>query len=381
LKWGLPLFPLASSRTTSSSRSLVQVEDMSTDKVLDWLTDSIGILESTLPQLEPRDRWDRPMPMSSEQRKQANECEQLLRKLRTTLEGLDLVEEDWFVQSGPLALTWGQERRPGLLVKPLTARYHYGRFFPTGNDTEMDKNHPRCVLMSATIGDFDVFAQELGIQQFTGRRVPSQWAPERRPVYVLDVPKLNYKSPPEHYQQQAQAIAEAILTVPDDWCGVIHVTRKSECYKLTNRLADCGLQGRVWTPEQGSTTWMAKQWEERKARIPGSLMVSHAFHEGFDGVQEKICVTAKCPWPYLGDPYEQARQKRSSSMYYLRTAQALQQQMGRTRRGEEDDYDLPDEKRGLCLVADASWRKLAGYGRGRQYLSDGFLEAIREWPK
>jgi len=279
-----------------------------------------------------------------------------------------------------LALTWGTKRLPGLLVKPLTARYHYSRFFPTGNGSEMNKLHPRCVLMSATVGDFDTFAAELGIQQFESRRVPSQWTPAQRPVYILDVPKLNYKSPPEHYDMQAKAIADAILTVPSDWCGIIHVTRKAECWKLVNRLADCGLQGRVWTPKQGSTTWMAKQWETRKRKVRGSLMVSHAFHEGFDGTQERICVTAKVPYPNIGNPYEKARQRHSGSFYYLRTAWALQQQMGRTRRGREQDYDTPDERRGLCLVADASWRKLAGYGKGKQYLSSDFLESVQQWP-
>ena len=380
-KWNLPYFPLAASKAVSSKQSLVHVEDTSTDKVVDWLAESANILESTLSQLTPVDRYGRQLPMSTEQRKRANECEHLLRKLRTVLEGLELVQDDWFVQSGPLALTWGTKRLPGLLVKPLTARYHYSRFFPTGNGSEMNKLHPRCVLMSATVGDFDTFAQELGIQQFESRRVPSQWAPERRPVYILDVPKLNYKSKPSDYDVQARAIADAILTVPSDWCGIIHVTRKSECHRLTNRLAVCGLQNRVWTPKQGSTVWMARQWAQRKRKVRGSLMVSHAFWEGMDGLDERICVVAKCPWPYLGDPYEKARQWRSHSMYNLRTAQALQQGLGRTRRGRECDYDTPSERRGLCLIADGSWRKLAGYGKGKQYLSSDFLEAIREWQK
>jgi len=237
----------------------------------------------------------------------------------------------------------------------------------------MDAKHPRCVLMSATIGDFDTFAQELGIQAFEGRRVPSQWGPEQRPVYVLDVPKLNYKSPPEHFEQQARAIAEAINTVPRDWSGIIHVTRIKEAALLANRLARYGLQGRVWVPEQGSTTWMAKQWAARKRKVPGSLMVSHAFHEGFDGLEERICVTAKVPYAYLGDPYEQARQRRSGSFYLLRAAWSLQQQLGRTRRGREQDYDTADERRSLVLIADLNWTRV------RKYLSTDFMESVQQW--
>jgi len=227
--------------------------------------------------------------------------------------------------------------------------------------------------MSATIGDFDVFAQELGIQSYTGRRVPSQWGPEQRPVYVLDVPRLGYKSQKEDYDRQADAIAQAILTVPSQWSGIIHVTRKREAPLLANRLSDRGLGKRVWVPPEGSTNWAARAWEKRKRQVPGSLMIAWQFHEGFDGLDERICVSAKCPFPSLGDPYEQARQKRSGKFYLQRTAWALQQMLGRTRRGRAQDYDTRDEQHSLVLIADMNYKRV------RKYLSEDFMESVREW--
>jgi len=372
--WGLPRFPLANSRAKVTSSLVVVDEDVSLNEVRGWLARSISILDPALRKMQ----WGSRV-LTTEEQKKTTELEQFMRKLQGTLEALDYGPDDWFVQSGPTALTWGREKRPGLLVKPLTARFHFPRYFPSGNGSKVDEVLPRCVLMSATVGDFDTFAAELGISSFTSRRVPSQWAPERRPVYVLDVPKLNYKSEDRDYDRQAEAIAQAILTVPSDWCGIIHVTRIKESTLLANRLARYGLQDRVWVPDQGSTTWMAKQWERRKKQVRGSLMISHAFHEGFDGLEEQICVSAKVPYAYLGDPYEMARQRRSGSFYLQRAAWSLMQQLGRTRRGREQDYDTEDERRGLCLIADASWRKLGGFGKGKRYLSEDFVEAVREW--
>jgi len=372
VKWGLPRFPLANSRARVTS-SLVQVdEDVSLNEIEGWLVRSIDTLSLSMSRMG---RITTP-----KEQKQSTDLENLKRKLESTLEALEYGPDDWFVQSGPMALTWGGEKRPGMLVKPLTARFHYPRFFPSGNGSEVDDVLPRCVLMSATVGDFDTFAAELGISSFTSRRVPSQWAPERRPVFTLDVPKLNYKSEDKDYEHQAEAIAQAILTVPRDWCGIIHVTRKREAPLLAERLARRGLQDRVWVPgETDSTNWAAQKWEERKERVPGSLMISWQFWEGFDGRDEQICCVAKIPYPYLGDPYETARQRRSGSFYLQRTAWALMQGLGRTRRGREQDYDTEDERRGLCLIADASWSKLGGFGKGKRYLSEDFVEAIREW--
>jgi len=369
-KWSLPMFPLTASKGVSSKNALVQVKDTSLDKIQDWLAESIDILQDRLSQLEPTDRWGRLLPLENSERKAARDCEQLLRKLRSTLEGLELVQEDWYVQSGPLALSYRGGKMPGLLVKPLTARYHYKRFFPSGNGSELDEKHSRCVLMSATVGNFDTFAQELGIEQFSSKRVPSQWTPVQRPVYELDVPRMGYKSTLEDYEHQADAIAQAILTVPREWSGIIHVTRKREAPLLANRLADRGLQKRVWVPPEGSTNWMARAWARRKAQVPGSLAISWAMWEGVDGLDEKICVVAKCPFPFLGDPYEQARQRRSGRFYLQRTAWQLQQGLGRTRRGRPQDYDTPDKHAGLVAIADGNWTRV------KRYLSQDFLDSI-----
>ena len=46
--------------------------------------------------------------------------------------------------------------------------------------------------MSATIGNPDTFAHELGIKKFDHRIVPNQFAAETRRIEILDVPSMGH---------------------------------------------------------------------------------------------------------------------------------------------------------------------------------------------
>jgi len=231
--------------------------------------------------------------------------------------------------------------------------------------------------MSATIGSPKVLSEELGIEKFATRVVPNQWDPSRRPVAILDAPKLNYESTEADFNQQADVIAKAILECDPSWSGFIHVTRKREAGLLADRLAHRGLQDRIWVPPgwDGSyvpTDQQMAAWIERRGRVPNSICVAFSFWEGVDGLDEKIDIVAKVPWPFLGDPYERARMKYSSAFYQQRTAYQIEQGLGRTRRGRDQDYDTEEEARGLVAIADGNW------GRVKKYMSKSLQEAIVE---
>jgi Rad3-related DNA helicase len=86
-------------------------------------------------------------------------------------------------------------------VVPLTARY----FFTPKFTSVFHKT----VLTSATIGNPDVLATELGIKNFAYRSVPSNFPPKSMPVYLLeDAPKLNYRSGESAKKKHAKLIAD-----------------------------------------------------------------------------------------------------------------------------------------------------------------------------
>ena len=302
-------------------------------------------------------------------RKEVVKANYLVEKVERVLEALEMVPDDWFIMSGDAARKMKSGRRtPVLVCRPLTARHHRPAVFD---------NSARTLLMSATIGNPKVLAEELGIDEYKTRAVPNQWPANRRPVVILDAPKLNHQSEEEDYEKQADVIAKAILDCPSNWSGIVHVTRKREAGLLAERLARRGLEDRIWiTPGwDGSyvpTDHQMQAWIDRRYRVPNSICIAFSMWEGVDLLDERICIVAKAPFAYLGDPYEKARMRYSGRFYLQRAAYQMEQGLGRTRRGRECDYDTITEKRGLVAIADGNWSRV------KKYLSKSLQEAIVE---
>ena len=188
---------------------------------------------------------------------------------------------------------------------------------------------------------------------------------------------MNYKSTEDDFEQQADVIAGAIKGCDPSWNGLIHVTRKRESGLLADRLARRGLQDRIWVMPGADgiyvpTDMQVQEWRERKRQVPNSICISWSLTEGYDGTEEKIDISAKVNFPALGDPYERAKMQYSGKWYLQRTAYALEQSLGRTRRGRPQDYDGRDERRGFVAIADGN------YMRVRKYLSESLREALIE---
>ena len=234
--------------------------------------------------------------------------------------------------------------------------------------------------MSATIGKFEIFAQELGIEHWEGRMVANQWPVKSRPVYVLDAPGMGRRNTMKDelaFDKQADVIAKAILEQPHDWCGFILVSRKSETLELAKRLAKRGLAERVFPIVGENLSYMPtdqqlQMWEKRKQVVPNAIGISASFWEGIDGKREKILIAAKVPYGFLGDPYERARMHYDMATFHWRAASTMEQGLGRTRRGNPEDYDTAEQQHGFVAIADGDFARI------KSYLSKNILEAIRE---
>lgn len=334
-EWQLPDFPFISARAPVLAR--VRWELACT-----WVERAIAALPSA--------------GSTGEDEEDAGEkrLTKLRRKLKATLSALRAVEAGWFFRSST----------EGFTARPLTARYHFPRYFLNGQE--------RTLLMSATIGDVETYTKELGITSYAWRSVPSNHPPSTRPVHALPAPRLNARSGELDYAEQAEVIANALKVLPSDWYGLIHVTRKNEAKNLALRLGKLlHNHQRFWTPDPNQGTQDALNWwKDYKRRVPGAIAVAWQFHEGFDGVDEKICISAKVPFPNLGDEYEQERMRYDGAMFLQRTAWQLEQGLGRSRRGNAEDYDSTEERRGYVAIADGN------YTRVQKYLSDSLRASI-----
>lgn len=358
-EWGLPVIPRIDGN--GGQPLLVSVSSYKSphDIARAWLNDVRACLDRTRVTLSVN------IVLASEStRKKLRRCESLLRSVEATLFALS-DERSWYIRSGTGIAYYRGKQIPGFIARPLTARYHFPKLF---------LNHNNVVMMSATVGDDETYATELGVESHDFRRIPSPWTPDMRPVRILDAPRMSWKSKDMDYEHQADVIADAIKEHPDDWKGVIHVTRIKEASILANRLAQRGLYGRVWTPPKGGTNQQMRAWEDHKKMHPrkGSIAVAWAWTEGVDLYDERICIIAKTPFPNIGDPYEKARMGFDAKFFLQRTAWSLEQASGRTRRGEREHYDVDGQVNGLVAIADGN------YSRVKKYFSESFKESLVE---
>lgn len=293
--------------------------------------------------------------------KEAQKIQRIGTRIANALDALDSSQMAWYIRSGPNRAFYRGRQMPGIQVRPLTSRYHYKRlFFGDWNP----------VAMSATVGNFETYAKNFGLSNMATVRVPDAWIPEQRPIHILDCPALNRKTSESGKRRQAEVIASAILSCPDNWSGIVHVTKKTEARMLADRLAQLGLEDRVWVPPQKDymnrylgTQEQVRLWHERRHQVSNSILVAWQFWEGYDGLDERICIVAKVPFPYLGDPYEKARMDYDRRMYGQRAAQRTAQGWGRIRRGRFCDYDSPETGtvNGFVAVADMNVTRVLGY--------------------
>ena len=364
-EWGLPAFPVTRPIVTSGPGAALQNSNTERPEVIvdKWIEKSNIRLQLRLDELQASH--------DNSNVKQARKAERLLLKLKTIQQALRF-GDDWFIESGRSAIERGRQTFPGLVARPLSPKAHFSRFFPVSEamDGELTLN-----LMSATIGNFDIFAEQLGIpeSEFESHVVPPRFGPERQPMYDIGAPAMGRAAKPAAYEKQADMIAACIKTCPSTWSGIIHVTRWTETKLLAARLKKRGIVNRLWLPQQGvSTRKQVAGWAQWKRQREGQIIVTPSLREGFNGLDEKMCIIAKAPFGYLGTKYNRARMKASRKQYLQETAWDVEQAKGRTRRGREQDYDTPDERRGLVVLADGSARKRGVF----KYLSVAARDSI-----
>jgi len=241
-----------------------------------------------------------------------------------------------------------------LLIKPLTAKYHFKKLF----------NAPKIVLMSATINPSIIGRLGIDESEMAFLEVPNIWPVPTRLIYDLNAPKINYRSPEGDRQKQMSLIADSLSP---DKSAIIHVSSKNQAWALRKYLQEKGIKS--WLPEDGiGTDKQLAQWYQD--RMPGLNCISWCFHEGVDLGGDDIAIVAKVPYPSIGENYERAKMQYDKKWYAEKTAYAIEQSFGRIWRGKAEHY-APGLKE--AYIADGSWKRL------NSYLSDDFKKRIRSY--
>lgn len=305
-----------------------------------WLEE----LKASLEENEPL----RPRKNDKESQRRWKHHLELSLKVDNVLNLMWLGEELWFVHSN--------DQR--FLCKPLTSRYHFQNLFSKAR---------KVVLMSATIGQAGLFAQELGLTEYEHIRVPDVWPPMMRPIEDLKAPRMSWQSDGDERAKHAQVIADRINSCPDYWTGIVHVTSKAKARELGDRLDF--LTGRpIWIPEADLSTEEAMQdWLYFRHR-EGALGVCWQFWEGADLKDDAFSIVAYAPYSDMSDPFEKSRFNFDRPSALQRISNQMVQACGRVRRGYPEHYGGMAEK--LVAIADGKWVNL------RNYISKSVLDSI-----
>lgn len=288
-------------------------------------------------------------PKQSEDLQRWRKWKRLHTKIQTTNEILGSGDlKDWYYET----------TTEKILIKPLTAKYHFKRLFGVAD---------KVILMSATIKPSIASRLGLNEDEYDFMEVPSNWPVPTRLIYDLNAPKMNWKNrqKPETKEEQVRLISR-VLEINKS--GIIHTMSKSQAYELASMLSYYNSDLSFHCPQVGvGTEEQLEEWYQ--IRQSGTYCVSWSFHEGVDLGNEGINIMAKVPFSSLGSNYEQAKKDYDISWYLEKAAYIMEQLFGRHQRGIASHYNGNK----LAFIADGSW-----YGL-KTRLSSDFLRRIRNY--
>jgi Rad3-related DNA helicase len=278
--------------------------------------------------------------------KKLNGLKRFMGMINTFLESVVDAPNDWILYTDT---TKTSESFGCLIIKPLTATLFADRIlFSKAN---------KVVIMSATIGDFDFFMRNLGIDKNDAVtcRIPCDFPIENRPVFIKKIGNMSSTvvkhiacdgdgcpacygkgvvPSKENAKPLIAAFLDQILTKYAGKKGIVHTNSYEVNRYMTEHLSDNRDRAITHNSMKGSRDGAIQRHVE--AAEP-TVLFSPSMTEGLDLKDDlsRFSVIVKVPFPYL-DPYVKARMERDKDWYYSRVALALVQATGRSNRHKED---------------------------------------------
>jgi len=263
--------------------------------------------------------------------------------LRRTIDHADNNPTDFYC-------TWDEE---SFKLVPLTSKLYFKQLFIRGGTHKP-------VIMSATIGNPDTFAAELGLgNMWEFIDTPSQFPPESMPVYTFDdAPRLSHKTTATGWNKWADTVHKVIKDSDPRWSGMIHVASRNQANLLAEKLAKKGLAHRLYIPEGKSTSDKISAWDHRKKKVKNTIAITYSFFMGLDAGDDEINIIGKIPFETL-DEVGMAKLRYNSTLYRYNAALKTEQAAGRIRRGEAEHYEEEGKpRRKVVAIADGNYHQI-----------------------
>lgn len=262
---------------------------------------------------------------------------------------------------------------PQLLLKPLQAKSGVPKLVGY-------RNH--LILMSATIGNPDPLATELGIENsYVSHQYPHPVPVKARPVYDAKFSRMTYdsiKRNPHIFTQQARVIASWILSLPPEWRGIILTASYEKRDKLREAFKDTRIADRIMKnpPEMGVTGRVNSFInDDTPGLIAVDIFQGWGTGVSLDGDTGRFAVISSVPFGNFTSSYEEIRRQNVPSgeaFSWWSAYTAVPQAAGRVSRGEMDPNSDTGFLLNPALLADGSATTSGAYA---QY-SPWFRESI-----
>jgi Rad3-related DNA helicase len=196
----------------------------------------------------------------------------------------------------------------------------------------------KTLIMSATILNQQEFCKSVGLAEDKVKfiQVGSDFPVQNRPIYALNVARLNYATLQQ--QEVIKSIAKSvdkIMTLHKNDKGIIHTTS----YSLLNSIRDnISLVNKrrliVTNPEIDRHEVVKQHIDNEKA----SVLISPSLYLGLDLKDDfsRFQIITKIPYPNLSDLWIKAKTEKNQKWYDWQTALRLIQTYGRSIRSKDD---------------------------------------------
>jgi len=262
-----------------------------------------------------------------------------------------------------------QRKIPGLTIKYMSASLLAGKLM----------NHKsRSVIMSATIGNPQPLASELGITHYASKSYGHPVPLDKRPVFDIRFERMtwdNLTKSPALYRIQAMQIAKFIRTLDPTWRGLILTSSYAKANEIKKYMDSTDLGQRVYVPPEGKEGLNQRINSFLADSREGLIVIDpmQGWGHGLDLKEDlgRFVIVASVPFGNHQDPYEKARKKFGGSEYaWWKSYMHVPQACGRVTRGET--YQDGTFWYNVSLLADGS----ATTGSALRYYPDWFTEAI-----
>lgn len=198
------------------------------------------------------------------------------------------------------------------------------------------------VLMSATVGDINIYTQNLGLNFYIPEndiiydymKINSIFDFSRSNINVLPFYRMSYKEKDTSLPKLVKYI-EMICNVHKGQHGILH----TGSYEITKKLLDMVQDNNVKERLKYYNTTSEKKDLIREINLKNDTVITGpSLIEGID-LPDDLCrfmIILKVPYPSLGSEYVKAKMKYIDGWYHAQTVNQLIQCIGRGVRNEND---------------------------------------------